>query len=170
MILWYSVIPERGILAHCKPGCQSNDSASAALTLDKPYCPSHVQMSLCVAPLCVPLRYAHRKCRHDNIYYIILYLIPVCYTIQYTGNKSNILCFSKEDKMGAHLWAAGRRGFWGQPHQVHRLSGGAEDLRLIFFTPPSHLGDDRIFINWGASYEIFKIQKNGCFYRRQFVR
>jgi mannose-6-phosphate isomerase-like protein (cupin superfamily) len=33
------------------------------------------------------------------------------------------------------------------PHQVHRLSGGAEDLRLIFFTPPSHLGDDRIFIN-----------------------
>lgn len=30
---------------------------------------------------------------------------------------------------------------------VHRLTGGEQDLRLIFFTPPSHLGDDRFFIN-----------------------
>jgi mannose-6-phosphate isomerase-like protein (cupin superfamily) len=30
--------------------------------------------------------------------------------------------------------------------RVHCLSGGDEDLRLIFFTPPSHLGEDRIFI------------------------
>jgi len=30
---------------------------------------------------------------------------------------------------------------------VHRLSGGAQDLRMIFFTPSSHLGEDRTFIN-----------------------
>jgi mannose-6-phosphate isomerase-like protein (cupin superfamily) len=30
---------------------------------------------------------------------------------------------------------------------VHRLSGGAEDLRMIFFTPPSHLGEDRFFLD-----------------------
>jgi mannose-6-phosphate isomerase-like protein (cupin superfamily) len=29
---------------------------------------------------------------------------------------------------------------------VHRLTGGVEDLQLIFFTSPSHLGDDRTFI------------------------
>jgi len=33
-----------------------------------------------------------------------------------------------------------------EPMAVHRLSGGNEDLRLIFVTPPSHLGEDRIFI------------------------
>ena len=32
------------------------------------------------------------------------------------------------------------------PFTVHSLQGGGEDLRLIFITPPSHLGDDRIFI------------------------
>jgi len=30
--------------------------------------------------------------------------------------------------------------------KVHRLSGGNEDLQLIFFAPPAHLGDDRTFI------------------------
>lgn len=30
--------------------------------------------------------------------------------------------------------------------KVHRLSGGAEDLQMVFFAPPSHLGEDRIFI------------------------
>ena len=34
-----------------------------------------------------------------------------------------------------------------QPGWVHRLSGGAQDLRMIFFTPPSHLGEDRTFID-----------------------
>ncbi len=29
---------------------------------------------------------------------------------------------------------------------VHRLTGGTEDLRLIFFTAPSHLNNDRTFI------------------------
>ncbi len=29
---------------------------------------------------------------------------------------------------------------------VHRLTGGDEDLQLIFFTSPAHLGDDRTFI------------------------
>jgi mannose-6-phosphate isomerase-like protein (cupin superfamily) len=33
-----------------------------------------------------------------------------------------------------------------QPGWVHLLSGGGEDLRMIFFAPPSHLGDDRCFI------------------------
>ena len=32
------------------------------------------------------------------------------------------------------------------PFIVHSLQGGNEDLRLIFITPPSHLGDDRIFV------------------------
>ncbi len=30
--------------------------------------------------------------------------------------------------------------------KVHRLSGGSQDLQLVFFTPSTHLGDDRIFI------------------------
>ena len=30
--------------------------------------------------------------------------------------------------------------------KVHRLTGGSEDLRLVFFTPPSHLKEDRFFI------------------------
>jgi len=29
---------------------------------------------------------------------------------------------------------------------VHRLSGGTEDLQLIFFTSPSHLNEDRFFL------------------------
>ncbi len=29
---------------------------------------------------------------------------------------------------------------------VHRLTGGMEDLKLIFFTAPSHLGEDRVFL------------------------
>jgi mannose-6-phosphate isomerase-like protein (cupin superfamily) len=29
---------------------------------------------------------------------------------------------------------------------VHRLMGGINDLQLIFFTSPSHLGNDRTFI------------------------
>jgi mannose-6-phosphate isomerase-like protein (cupin superfamily) len=29
---------------------------------------------------------------------------------------------------------------------VHRLTGGSEDLQLIFFTSPSHLNEDRFFI------------------------
>ena len=33
-----------------------------------------------------------------------------------------------------------------QAGQVHRLSGGQMDLRLLFITPPDHLGDDRTFI------------------------
>jgi mannose-6-phosphate isomerase-like protein (cupin superfamily) len=33
-----------------------------------------------------------------------------------------------------------------KPYVVHRLLGGEEDLRLVFITPPSHLGEDRIFI------------------------
>jgi mannose-6-phosphate isomerase-like protein (cupin superfamily) len=33
-----------------------------------------------------------------------------------------------------------------QAGQVHRLSGGREDLRLLFITPPTHLGEDRTFI------------------------
>jgi mannose-6-phosphate isomerase-like protein (cupin superfamily) len=33
------------------------------------------------------------------------------------------------------------------PKMVHRLSNhGWKELRLIFFTTPSHLGEDRIFI------------------------
>ena len=34
-----------------------------------------------------------------------------------------------------------------QPGWVHRMSGGGQDLRMIFFTPPSHLGEDRTFID-----------------------
>lgn len=34
-----------------------------------------------------------------------------------------------------------------EPLVVHRLLGGSEDLRLIFITPPSHLGEDRIFVD-----------------------
>jgi len=30
---------------------------------------------------------------------------------------------------------------------VHRLTGGSEDLQLIFFTSPTHLGGDRIFLS-----------------------
>jgi mannose-6-phosphate isomerase-like protein (cupin superfamily) len=33
-----------------------------------------------------------------------------------------------------------------QAGKVHRLSGGKEDLRLLFITPPAHLGNDRTFI------------------------
>ena len=33
------------------------------------------------------------------------------------------------------------------PAMVHKLSNpGIEALRLIFFTPPSHLGEDRLFV------------------------
>jgi len=34
-----------------------------------------------------------------------------------------------------------------QAGKVHRLSGGKEDLRILFITPPDHLGDDRTFID-----------------------
>ena len=34
-----------------------------------------------------------------------------------------------------------------KPSTVHRLANdGDENLRIVFITPPSHLGDDRIFI------------------------
>ncbi|HYF81940.1 MAG TPA: cupin domain-containing protein [Clostridia bacterium] len=34
-----------------------------------------------------------------------------------------------------------------QPKMVHRLSNNSDKvLRIIFFAPPSHLGEDRIFI------------------------
>lgn len=29
---------------------------------------------------------------------------------------------------------------------VHRLTGGSEDLRLVFIAPPAHLAEDRYFI------------------------
>lgn len=35
-----------------------------------------------------------------------------------------------------------------KPCNVHRLSNtGEEKLKIVFITPPSHLSDDRIFIN-----------------------
>ena len=47
-----------------------------------------------------------------------------------------------------------------QAGRIHRLSGGAEDLRMIFFTPPSHLGEDRIFIDSGSTQAVQSSESN----------